>query len=150
MTPDLDIRLLAVEDDEAVRQFIEVSLRPNVVSLDHAGTLKDALELLLLGRFNCILLDLNLPDSKGVDTVRVIQQAHPETPIVVFTGDEKPWREALMAGAETVVFKPVNAGDLVRAIRHAVVRHAVRRKYEPYQQALASAIDKVDDQLKEE
>ncbi len=90
--------------------------------LTHVERLADALQALKTTRFDAVLLDLSLPDSHGMDTVRAARAAAGLTPIVVMTGldDEQKALEALRCGAQDYLVKGQHDGRLlVRALRYA-------------------------------
>ncbi|MCK5565772.1 MAG: response regulator, partial [Planctomycetes bacterium] len=81
--------VLVVEDDPITQNLIErmLSKSPQLLKckLQTAATLSTAVEKLKTSRFDNILLNLSLPDSKGIDTFRRIQKANSRIPIVVLT-----------------------------------------------------------------
>lgn len=90
--------------------------------LTHVERLADAVQALKGGGFDAVLLDLSLPDSHGMDTVRAARAAAGLTPIVVMTGldDEQKALEALRCGAQDYLVKGQHDGRLlVRALRYA-------------------------------
>lgn len=121
------LRVLLIEDDPAFVDFFSLSLDtiPSGLELSVARRLSTALTLLEHTHFDAVLLDLNLPDSEGLLTLRRVAGAAPEMPIVVFTGlDEgQQAQEALRLGAEDWLTKGEPQPELVvRAIRYAVER----------------------------
>ena len=84
------LKILIIEDDltdkTLLLQLLSKSSRP-ISEVKSAGTLQAALELLDRISFSVVLLDLNLPDSNGLDTLVGISQKHPHTAIVVITGE---------------------------------------------------------------
>jgi PleD family two-component response regulator len=87
--------------------------------------LKEALEQLAHERFEVILLDLSLPDSQGLETLRRVQAHAAAVPIVVLTGleDEELALQALHEGAQDYLVKgQVDSSGLVRALRYAMER----------------------------
>lgn len=100
-------------------------------SLESADTLAKAVALLAAGAYDVILLDLNLPDSRGVETVRAARAKAGETPIVVLTGleDEGAALSAIAQGAQDYVFKDkVDVALLRRTLRFAIERSARLRE----------------------
>ena len=86
-----------------------------------------------------ILLDLNLPDSSGLETVVTVRKWFATTPIVVLTSDSSLdcTGQALEAGAQDFLVKgQFNARDLARALRHAVVRARLEARLHLQQTAL--------------
>jgi signal transduction histidine kinase len=121
-------RVLIVEDDPLFRKFSLAALqgaRHFPVKADAASSWGEAQRLLEAGSYDCLLLDLGLPDTEGLATVRAALQAAPRVPIVVLTGEEDHdvAQGALREGAQDFLDK-MNAdpGVLERAIRHAVER----------------------------
>ena len=90
--------------------------------------MKVALERLSRGGIDIILLDLNLPDSRGLDTFITLHDRAPHIPIVVFTGedDESIGAAAVARGAQDYLIKhQVDGTRLARVLRYALVRQQV-------------------------
>jgi signal transduction histidine kinase len=126
---DKSVNVLIVDDDELDRRLVELVLAraANLIrfNVESSQTITEALEKLVRSSFDIILLDLNLPDSRGTETVQKIFRIAPGVPIVVLTGldDENAGLEAIRSGAEDYLVK----GDgleytLVRTIRYAIER----------------------------
>ncbi|MDR5897573.1 diguanylate cyclase [Halomonas vilamensis] len=91
-----------------------------------------------------ILLDLNLPDSSGLDTISRCKAMARETPIVVLTGhdDMKFSLKALEAGAQDYLIKDgVEAEALLRAIRYAMERHQLEKRLQESEELMMAAIE---------
>lgn len=91
-----------------------------------------------------VLLDLSLPDSLGVDTVRAVNAALPGIPIVVFTGydDNDLALAALRNGAQDYLIKgQFDHIALARAVRYALVRGKLEAHLRLFEAALNSAAD---------
>ncbi|HLF99105.1 MAG TPA: response regulator [Acidimicrobiia bacterium] len=122
--------VLLVEDNpDDVRLIQEVLLGASTdrFLIDRVDRLSSAVEWLRRRSPSVILLDLNLPDSKGLDTLVVLRTHVPRTAIVVLTvrpDDEGP--RAIRAGAQDYLPKaPLNGEILARALRYAVERQAL-------------------------
>ena len=91
----------------------------------HVDRLSTARSCLTAGRFDAILLDLNLPDSAGLDTLARVQARAPAIPIVIMTGldDERLAMEGVRTGAQDYIFK----GRYEGALLHQSLRSAVER-----------------------
>jgi DNA-binding response OmpR family regulator len=90
-----------------------------------ARTLAEGLELLAVDGFDAVLLDLQLPDSRGVDTFRRVRVEAPECPIVVLSGleDDEVALTALREGAQDYLVKGrADAELLARSVRYAIER----------------------------
>jgi signal transduction histidine kinase len=141
------IKVLLVEDDAIDRLLIERVLggcpQPIEFAADGAGSLSAAVECLSNRKYDVILLDLMLPDSEGLETVRRIKEINSLIPIVVLTrlDDEKTGLSAIKIGAMDYLVKDqVLANVLVRTIRYAIERNRM-------QQALQEAHDKLEMQV---
>jgi serine phosphatase RsbU (regulator of sigma subunit) len=120
----LDVLLVEDDDDDAliVEDFLADSAIE--VSLRRARTLTEGLEQ-KPAKFDCVLLDLRLPDVVGLEAVKRLRTAAPETAVVVLTGfdDEAAGETAVEAGAQDFLVKgKVDGSLLARAIRYAVGR----------------------------
>ena len=92
-------------------------------------TLREAFGPLTGGRFDIVLLDLQVGDSGGLDGVRQIQEKAPEAAVLVVTAEESldATAAALRAGAqECLVRSRLDRDYLGRVVRHAIERQRVR------------------------
>jgi PAS domain S-box-containing protein len=123
------IEVLLVEDDPGdarlIREFLREATEPSY-SLTHVSTLHDAEAALRCGgRSDVVLLDLTLPDSKGLESVRRIVAVDPAIPVVVLTSAADPHLpvESLRAGAQDYLEKStISERVLPRVIRYAMER----------------------------
>ncbi len=105
--------ILLVDDDVGDCRLVQLVLakpsQPVDFAVETAGTLTQGLQLLKHGGVDLVLLDLSLPDSRGIETVRKTHEANPNVPIVVLTGlsDEEVGLEAIRSGAEDYCFVTV-------------------------------------------
>jgi CheY-like chemotaxis protein len=125
---DAAFRVLVVEDDREQREIVEAYLaRPG---FSFQMTIVDRLDAALAAAhpFDAILLDLNLPDSHGLETLDRMR-AHTPAPIVVLTGlvdgiDTGLTRQVLSRGAADYIPKDTHAGKvLARTLFHAIERN---------------------------
>ena len=93
--------------------------------LIHVERLGVAIQYLSAQRFDVVLLDLSLPDSFGLDTVRQLHELAPDIPVVVLTGvdDRELALQAMAIGAQDYLVKgQISAQLLERAVRYAIER----------------------------
>ncbi|HEY9602610.1 MAG TPA: response regulator, partial [Allocoleopsis sp.] len=93
--------------------------------LTHVPRLDLAMEYLSCDRFDAVLLDLSLPDSFGLDTLKKLQAFAPDIPVVVLTGadNRELSLQAMAAGAQDYLVKDrISAQLLERSIRYAIER----------------------------
>jgi diguanylate cyclase (GGDEF)-like protein len=126
------MNILLVEDNPGDVRLVQEALRDMAVQggrLVHAATLEDALTCLSTHNLDVGLLDLDLPDSRGLAVVQKIHVAAPQLPLVVLTGtnDERLAIESLHEGAQDYLVKAdVSGGLLWRALRYATERQRVQ------------------------
>jgi serine phosphatase RsbU (regulator of sigma subunit) len=133
--PDKQVQVLLVEDDDGDAVLVGELLREvgAQVVVQRARSLTQAKGL--LSGAACVLLDLGLPDSEGLNGLRQLLQLEPEAAIVMLTGQasEHLGEQAVRAGAQDYLVKGEVAGhQLNRVIRYAVER----RRAEEAQRAL--------------
>jgi HAMP domain-containing protein/CheY-like chemotaxis protein/signal transduction histidine kinase len=108
-------RLLVVEDDPAEQMSVTELLGANDVEIDTAGSGTAALELMRQTPFDCVVLDLRLPDMSGFDLLAEVQRDPKlrDTPIIVFTGRELSEQEEteLRKKAKSIVLKGVRSPE---------------------------------------
>ncbi len=127
------IRLLVVEDDPTDREWLDVMLKNATLSPFKTFTVAsaaDAEKALEVHGFDCVLLDLSLPDSDGLDTLQRMLSVS-ATPVVVFTrtDDIAVGMEAIHAGAQEYLVKGQASGNQVlRAALFAVGRTVSRAR----------------------
>ena len=77
-------------------------------------------------RYDCVVLDLALPDAKGLEGLMALQERKEDVPIVVLTGiGGSDGNEAIRRGAQDYLNKgSITASLLERALRYAIERHS--------------------------
>lgn len=132
--PQAPLRLLAVEDDPTDRSWLDLMLSDATFcehSLNVVATMAEAESALAFGAFDCVLLDLSLPDCDGIETVARVLGVDADLPIVVFTGTNETGLglRAIEAGAQDFLVKGHASGDtILQSARWAVARVQARRK----------------------
>ncbi|GGK28221.1 serine/threonine phosphatase [Pilimelia terevasa] len=121
-----ELRLLLVEDDAGdallLRELLADSGLPAAVTW--VRTLAAARAALPAGA-DCVLLDLHLPDGRGLAALPAVLDAAPDVPLIVVTGlhDEAAGAGAVAAGAQDYLVKgQIDTSTLARAVRYAVER----------------------------
>jgi CheY-like chemotaxis protein len=83
-------RLLIVEDDAALRHSLVALLQLDGVDVEDVGTAAEALARLAASSYDCMVLDLTLPDASGFDVLDAMSadQEHAFPPVIIYTGRE--------------------------------------------------------------
>lgn len=125
------IHALLIEDDPDDILLLKDCLAETgmgKIKLDSADRLSRGLIQLGSGSYDVVLLDLNLPDSRGLDTLNTTIKRFPKLPVVVLSGlaDDVITIEAVRRGAQDYLVKGEINGPLVmRVIRYAIERKQV-------------------------
>ncbi len=122
------ISVLLVEDNPVDARLIEAFLAKTkwvTFEVQKTAELATAIERTTQSRIDIILLDLNLTDSEGLETLYALQVQVPELPKVIITGDdsEEQALDALREGAQDYLVKGnLNVNQLMRSIHYAIER----------------------------
>lgn len=144
------IRALLVEDNPTDARLIHELLLENAVPIDvqPATSLAECLDWMGRSELDVVLLDLSLPDSKGLATFSAVQQAAPSCPIVVVSGqdEQRVAIEAVKQGAQDYLVKDRLESDLLYrslsyAIERARLKESLRSSEERFRQLAESIRD---------
>ena len=115
------LKVLVVHNERPMRKLLRLGLRTRGYELLEAPDGKTSLRLLSQNP-DLIILDLELPDVKGLELLREIRGRNKRVPIVVLSnrGDEASKVEALEQGANDYITKPFSMNELLARIRAAV------------------------------
>lgn len=144
------IDILLVEDNPSDVQLIQEYLEDEQqydFKCFEADSLKTAFEILSHRDFDAVLLDLNLPDSAGLDTVRRIVNQLPDTAVVVLTGvdDAELALKAVRYGAQDFIEKSqIVKSTLAKSIRYAIERKNTYLEKEDLLLDLNQALDHIE------
>jgi len=125
--------LLIDDDSEDAARMINLLAKPDwppvKFEFSRVETLKEGLDIVAREKLDIVVLDLMLPDSRGIASVLKVRAAAPQLPIVVLTGinDEALALIALNSGAQDYQVKGnISSRNLKRTISYAVERHRLR------------------------
>jgi two-component system, OmpR family, KDP operon response regulator KdpE len=131
MAPGTPLRVLLVDDEQAIRRFLRLSFDAEGYQVDEAGDGKSALYILRTNAPDLLILDLGLPDLDGFEVIRQLRDLGSSIPIVVLSirTDEKGKVEALDLGADDYATKPFGIDELLARTRTAL-RHRLQQQGE--------------------
>ena len=114
--------VLVVDDEDDIRELLELSLMRMGLACDTAGSVAAARALLTERRYRLCLTDMRLPDGDGLELVEHIQAVQPGLPVAVITafGSIETAIRALKLGAFDFVTKPVELKALRELVQHAL------------------------------
>lgn len=115
------LRLLVVDDNKTNLAFVKAILSQQQLEVDTAETGADAVRLAKSGRYQLILMDIQLPDMSGILATHLIRQLpqHQDTVIMAFTAHALPEeiQQFHQAGMNDVVIKPLDAHKVADLLR---------------------------------
>ena len=116
-------RVLVVDDEQQILRALRTSLRAAGYEVDTADTAESALAQAAMRPPEAVILDLVLPDGTGTDVTRELRTWTP-APVIVLSAvdDEREKIDALDAGADDYVTKPVGIDELLARLRAALRR----------------------------
>ena len=120
------IRILLVEDNPDLAQRLTEGLRGAGFAVDHAADGEAGYTLGRCENFDAVILDLGLPDMKGVDVLKRWRQDGREVPVLILTarGSWTEKVEGLNAGADDYITKPCHIQEIAARLR-ALIRRSV-------------------------
>lgn len=137
------ISVLLIEDEVAVAEVLKVTLEHSKkFVVINVTTLVDGIRILKAKqvRFDIVLLDLTLPDSKGEATLNLFQSACPECPFIVVTGGGSLEKNPIAFGAQDYILKGQQSyPTMEQMIVHAIERHKVRNVFTPLNELIQEA-----------
>jgi two-component system copper resistance phosphate regulon response regulator CusR len=113
------VRILLVEDDEGIVNFIVKGLREAAYAVDIATDGEEALYQISINEYDAIILDVMIPVKDGFEVCREIREQRLQTPILMLTARDavKDRIKGLDAGADDYLTKPFAYGELLARIR---------------------------------
>jgi len=116
-------RILVVDDDPQIRRVLRTVLIAQGYETEDANSGEQALERVRDGRFDLILLDINMPGIGGIETCRALRSGYNAAIIMLTVRDSETDKvQALDAGADDYVTKPFSFPELLARIRAALRR----------------------------
>ncbi len=144
------INILLIEDNPGDARLLEEMLKESNVrfELQCMDTLSTGIAKVKEDGFHIILLDLGLPDSKGLITLIKLNEVKPDIPIIVLTGlsDEALGIRAVKEGAQDFLVKgQVDKNLLVRSINYAIERKKIQGALLKGEELIKNILEHVDE-----
>ncbi len=149
---DKNIHILIIEDNPGDALIINEMLKEvyaDNFTVDHFKRIKDGLEH-VNEDFDIMLLDLNLPDSQGIETFNTMNKHAPEVPIIILTGllDEDLAINIVSEGAQDYLVKgQIDKQLLSRSIKYSIERKRIEIDLRKSEQKYRSMVEKLESGL---
>ena len=118
---NLVAHILVVDDDDGIRNLVKKYLNENNYLVTTAFSAEDALEKIILIKFDLIILDIMMPGKSGLEFIKENQKKL-ETPIILLTAKGEPGEriEGLEVGADDYLPKPFEPKELLLRIKNII------------------------------
>ena len=125
------MRILIVEDEEALVKPVKKFLEKRGFAVDSVDNGKDAIEEAKEIQYDCILLDLNLPEVDGITVANTLREDSVDIPIIMVTARSQIYNkiEGFDNGADDYITKPFDLNELVARV-NAVIKRSSRNSEE--------------------
>ena len=114
--------MLLVDDDEFIRDSLSIAFTNKGCCMQAAETAEEGLEAIKTERFDIIISDLRLPGKGGLEFLKDVRSAHPDTLCVLITAyrDTNVFSEASAMGIHAYIEKPFSIGVLVQSLAQLI------------------------------
>jgi len=119
------MKLLIVEDEKNISEPLKKGFEKEGFAVDLAFDGKDGYSKASINEYDCIVLDLNLPEMDGIDVCRKLREDKNDVPVLMLTarGDISEKVDGLLTGADDYLPKPFNYRELVLRVKALVKRY---------------------------
>lgn len=116
------MKILVVEDEIKLQETIVEFLEKEKMIVETADNYQQALDKIISFDYDCILLDMMLPDGDGMSLLKELKNLHKETSVIILSAkdsvDDKV--EGLLVGADDYLAKPFHFAELLARIKVAL------------------------------
>ncbi len=108
------MQILIIEDERVLRDSISDYLKSNDYVCTSVGTLKKGLEKSMDYIYDCVLIDIGLPDGSGMDIINTLKTNNPDTGIIIISAKNsvEDKIQGLQIGADDYLTKPFHLSEL--------------------------------------
>jgi two-component system, NtrC family, response regulator PilR len=123
-------RILVVDDEASMRELLGIMLRRDGYHVLDASSFKAASAAVVGSRVDMVITDVRLPDGNGIDLLRQVKAATPETIVLMMTafGSTEDAVTALKLGAHDYLIKPFDVEELKIVVRNALERERLQEE----------------------
>ncbi|PIY18112.1 DNA-binding response regulator [Candidatus Dojkabacteria bacterium CG_4_10_14_3_um_filter_Dojkabacteria_WS6_41_9] len=124
----MTMRLLLIEDEEGITIPLKAGLERRNYAVDVSDNGANGLRMALINQYDCILLDLNLPELDGLEVARRLREKENKTPILMLTARDlrKDIWAGFESGADDYLTKPFDFVELVYRVQALIKRNSLQ------------------------
>jgi two-component system, NtrC family, response regulator PilR len=126
----MKIRILVVDDELSMREFLSILLEREGYEVSVAGSADEALRLMESALFDLVLSDVNMPGLSGIELLARIKEKSPETAVLMLTAFSTAEQavEAMKLGAYDYVCKPFKNEEIKQLVKNALEKQGLKRE----------------------
>jgi len=123
------MKILMIEDEESIRKIVKKYLEKRNLIVDEAQDGKEAISKIHINTYDCLLLDLNLPEIDGITLSKRLKEEGYDIPTVMVTARSQVYDKikGFDVGADDYITKPFDLSELLARIR-AVIKRSSNNK----------------------
>jgi DNA-binding response OmpR family regulator len=145
-------RILVVDDEDSIRKVLKTILEDKGYRVDTAETGKEAIDKSKQGAYNLALIDVRLPDIKGTELLKAIENTTPNMVKVIVTGYPS-LQNAITAvnnGADAYILKPFKVEKVLQTIDVHLRRQESEREYseERVAEFIATRVKEIEETIR--
>ncbi|MDW0109109.1 response regulator transcription factor [Sporosarcina aquimarina] len=116
---DENVKLLVVDDEDRIRRLLTMYLSREGYEMDEAEDGQEALQKISENHYDCILLDVMMPEKDGMEVLHELRIAENQTPIILLTakGEESDRVIGFETGADDYIVKPFSPREVVLRVK---------------------------------
>ncbi len=120
------MKILIIEDDQSLLQNTQTQFAKAGFGVDTAESAEEGLNQLDVNEYDCVVLDINLPDGNGFEVCQKVRQKENTTPIIIMTARDavSDKIKGLDLGADDYVLKPVDSLELIARVKALIRRNS--------------------------
>lgn len=114
-------KVLLIDDEPEFLETMSERLRLRGMDVETCTSISEALDIMADDQFDAIFLDLQMPGTNGIDSLKMIKKLHPSLQVILLTGHASVEKgiEAMKLGAMDFIEKPADIDVLSEKVRKA-------------------------------
>jgi len=131
----MTIRLLIIEDDDALNQMLQLHFEEQGFLVEGTDRCAEGLDRIRASAYDLLLLDQQLPDGKGIDLLHSIGEESLNQSVIMMTGqhDLELAIKAIKLGAADFIHKPIKLGELQHVVERVLENQRLSREVKALQ-----------------